>query len=228
MFIKWLADNSLILLLSLGTVFTFVWLLVLKDRLRVKWYAALVLSVLHTVFGVLSVKLFAIIEGFGDPDAVGNMSLFGGIFFMPLVYFLGSRITKRSTSQVFDIFTPCMIFTVMCARVNCIVSGCCLGLYIPGTEHIRWPTRELEIILYAVLLLILCPKIYKGKSSGEIYPLYMACYGAFRFVIEFFRVSGQTAGIFHLSHIWAALSFILGLSIYFEIKNKNKNKKVRR
>ena len=184
-----------------------------------KWYAVLILSVLHTAIGVCSVKVFAFLES-GD---IGNMSLFGGVFFMPAAYWLGAKLTKRPYWKVCDVLTPCMLFTLMCARINCIVSGCCSGLVIPGT-HVHFPTRELEILYYIVMLILLIPRVKKSKNPGSIYPLYMASYGAFRFLDEFFRTS-STGMLFHLSHVWAAIAFAAGLSIYIEIKSRNQKRK---
>ncbi|WP_446806998.1 prolipoprotein diacylglyceryl transferase family protein [Hominenteromicrobium mulieris] len=184
-----------------------------------KWYAVLILSVLHTAIGVCSVKVFAFLES-GD---IGNMSLFGGVFFMPAAYWLGAKLTKRPYCKVCDVFTPCMLFTLMCARVNCIVAGCCSGLVIPET-HFHFPTRELEILYYVVMLILLVPRVKKSKNPGGIYPLYMASYGAFRFIDEFFRTS-STGMLFHLSHVWAAIAFAAGLSIYIEINARNHQRK---
>lgn len=228
MVIEWLGDNKLSVLLAIGAVFTFVWQMVLRKRLQVKWYAALLIAVLHTLLGVLSVKVFAFLETGFDPDSLGNMSLFGGIFFMPLAYWAGAKLTKRNTVQVFDIFTICMIFTVMCARINCIFAGCCFGTLIPGLGNIRWPTREAEVVFYVVLLIVLGRKVLAGKSHGEIYPIYMISYGTLRFVLEFLRYKAGSTFIFHLSHLWALVTFALGLSIYYEIQSPKKAKKFRR
>lgn len=215
----WLKEHSLIVLLLLGTIFNVFWLYRMRRQLQMKWYAVIAFSVLHTVCGVLSVKAFAFLET-GD---AGNMSLFGGVFFMPVLYFISAKVSKRNIKAVFDIFTICMIFTVMCARINCIVSGCCAGLVIPGT-HVHFPTRELEILYYIVMLILLVPRVKKSKNPGSIYPLYMASYGAFRFLDEFFRTS-STGMLFHLSHVWAAIAFAAGLSIYIEINARNHQRK---
>lgn len=218
--------NRLTLLLSVGTIFTYAWQIVCRKQIRIKWYAALLVALLHTIIGVLSVKVFAFLESGFNPDSIGNMSLFGGIFFMPLAYWIGAKVTKRNVGQVFDVFTICMIFTVMCARINCIFAGCCFGILIPGAAGIRWPTRELEILFYVILLFILGRKIITGKHNGEIYPIYMAAYGAFRFIVEFFRVSDSSLGIVHLSHVWAIVSFGIGISIYCELQSrKNKGRR---
>lgn len=217
----------LLLLLLLGTAFTFGWTMRNRDRLRYQWYAALPLALLHTLVGVACVMLFAKLENIGRPVSPGAMSLFGAIFFLPLFYFLLAKLTKRKTADVFDVFAVSMGFTLLCARVNCIFSGCCLGACITGADGPRWPTREIEIAFYAVFLTILIVRILKQKNHGEIYPLYMVSYGAFRFVIEFFREPGAGApliGVLHISHIWAILSVILGLSIYFEVQKRYSKK----
>lgn len=226
MVVEWLDANKLIVLLTIGTLFAFGWLLALRERLHMKWYVAIPIAILHTLIGVLSVKIFAFMETGFALDSLGNMSLFGGVFLMPLVYWAGAKLTKRNLGLVCDLLTPCMIFTVMCARVNCILSGCCFGLPIPGMNGLRWPTREAELVFYLVLLVLLVRKVWRGRTHGEVYPLYMASYGAFRFVVEFFRYQKYSLGIFHLSHLWAAVSFAIGLSIYVELQAKGK--KVRR
>ena len=217
----------LILLLSAGAVFTAVWLVLLRKRLDMPWYAAIPLAILSTVYGVLTAKVFAFLESGFNTDSFGNMRLFGVVFFMPLAYWLGAKLSKRSYREVFDVFTPCMIFTVMCARINCIVSGCCIGLPIPGMNGVRFPTREAEILFYIILLICLCPRVLKGKYRGQAYPIYMISYGAFRFVVEFFR-SADTSSVFHSAHIWALIALIIGISIYAEIKSETATRKRRR
>ena len=216
MIIRFLQENSLYVLLALAAVCTCVWLLLLRRRLRMAWPVAILLSLLHVAYGVACVKVFAIMEG----GSAGAMSLFGAVFFMPLAYWLGAQVTKRDTAEVFDIFAPCMIFTLFCARINCLVSGCCLGRIIPGLEPWRWPTREAELVFYVVFLALVAPRVFREKTYGQVYPLYMFLYGVVRCVLECFRVSA-TNGIFHLSHVWAVLALIVGFVLYSEIKRRH-------
>ena len=81
----------------------------------------------------------------------------------------------------------------------------------------RFPTREAEIVFYLILLAVLCPRIWKERLQGRAYPVYMMCYGAFRFIIEFFR-EADSAGLFHRAHLWAMITLLLGASIYAEMK----------
>lgn len=218
--LTWLSDHALILLLSCGTLFNVYWLHRCRERLHLRWLSVLLLSVLHTVLGVLSVKVFALFET-GD---FSNMSLFGGVFFMPLFYWGVAKLAKQKAADVFDVFTICLVFTLMCARLNCIISGCCLGAHIPieGLTHLRFPTRELELLFYVILLSRLWRKVLSGSARGMIYPIYMISYGIFRFVTETLRVSNRTDSILHISHLWALLSLGIGISIYGELRKKEK------
>lgn len=217
---------SLWLLLMIGTGFSFYWLMRHRKDLQLPWWVALLLSVLHTLIGVLSVKVFAVLETL-DLSKAGNMSIFGGVFFMPLMYVLGAKLFRRKVATVCDVFTPCMVFTLMCARVNCILSGCCLGAFIPGTDGLRFPTRELEIVFYIAVLIYLWYRERKPTQAGMLYPLYMAAYGVFRFVVEFFRVS-DSDWVLHISHIWAVLAFLIGASMCMEIQTRAERKKNKR
>lgn len=216
----WLTDCALFILLGCGTLFNVYWLYRCRERLHLRWLSVLLLSVLHTVLGVLSVKVFALFE----TGNFSNMSLFGGVFFMPLFYWGVAKLAKQKAADVFDVFTICLVFTLMCARLNCIISGCCLGAHIPieGLTHLRFPTRELELIFYVILLSRLWRKVLSGSARGMIYPIYMISYGIFRFVTETLRVSSRTDSILHISHLWALLSLGIGMSIYGELQKKEK------
>ena len=218
--LTWLSDHALILLLGCGTLFNVYWLHRCRERLHLRWLSVLLLSVLHTVLGVLSVKVFALFE----TGNFSNMSLFGGVFFMPLFYWGVAKLAKQKAADVFDVFTICLVFTLMCARLNCIISGCCLGAHIPieGLTHLRFPTRELELLFYVLLLSQLWRKVLNRSARGMIYPIYMISYGIFRFVTETLRFSDRTDSILHISHLWALLSLGIGISIYGELQKKEK------
>ena len=209
--------HVLLLVLVLAGLATFLWLLKFRGRLRMTWWAALLLSVVHVFFGVLCVRVFARMEG----ASVGSMSIFGAVFFMPVGYYVGSRLFKRPVAEVFDIFAIPMIFTLLCSRFNCLASGCCYGLNI-GSTSLRWPTREAEILFYIIFLLIMAPKVWKGISRGRVYPVYMIAYGIFRGIVEFFRYSSTTTNLFHLSHVWALVSLVTGVCILLAMKKRDR------
>lgn len=214
--IQWAGENRLLLILVLATMFGYFWLMQFSQKLQIKGIWPLALSAVHTMIGVLCVKAFAFLES----GEAGGMSLFGAVFFLPVVYYAAAKLTQRNVKEVFDIFSICTIFTLLCARINCLMGGCCLGKVIPGLNGFRWPTREIEIGFYIVLLVWLGKKVGKKKFSGQIYPLYMISYGIFRFVEEWFRESDHVYGLFHLSHLWAVISIAVGTAIYYRLAKK--------
>ena len=218
--IAWIQLHPLIILLIIGTAFTLFWLLKHKEFLKLKWYTAIPVAIAHTVWGVLCVKAFAVAETGFNAESVGNMSLFGGVFFMPVFYYLMSKIFRVKAKTVFDTCTICMIFTVMCARINCIFSGCCYGNHLFGVPF-RWPTREAEIIFYIILMIWIVRKLKASNTNGMIYPVCMMDYGIFRFICEFFRYS-DNGMLLHRAHMWAILSFLIGFSVYVQIESKYK------
>ncbi len=217
--LNFLIEHSLKVVLVIAGVFTFDWLFHMRKRLDAKWYAVLILSVLHIAIGVASVKAFAIVEAGFDLKKAGNMSLFGSIAFLPIFYFVGAKLFKRSASDVFDCFTIPLAATLMCARVNCLVKGCCLGCMIPGSE-MRWPTREIELVFYTVFIAATIAPVFKGKTRGCAFPIFMISYGAFRFIVEFLREGTAIWWVFHISHIWAMLSVIIGVVVLILLKKK--------
>lgn len=216
-------SGYLILLLGIGTAFNGCWLFKLQKRVQLKGWQILAFSVLHTVWGVFSVKVFAIAESGFNWKMAGNMSLFGGVFFMPIFYFAGAKLLRAKPAEIFDAGTVCMLFTLMCARINCILSGCCQGAWI-GNTGCRWPTREAELVYDLVAIIVLGRWVLKREKRGEIYTMYMISYGIFRFVSEGFRASEGNSWM-HLAHIWALLSMCIGASLYWEMEKKGGKKK---
>ena len=210
----------LILLLILAIAGTFLWLLRFRERLKISWWAALLMAIGHVLFGVVCVHVFARFEG----ASIGAMSIFGAVFFLPIALYLDSKILRCPASETFDILVIPMIFTLFLTRINCLISGCCFGIPI-GSTNLHWPTREAEMLYYIVFILFVAPKVLKEETHGEIYPLYMGSYGIARGIIEFVRYSPGAQTIFHLSHIWAFLSITLGFSIYFEVSARYQKKK---
>ena len=155
------------------------------------------------------------------------MSLYGGLFFLPAVYIVGALTTKRDVRDVVDVFSVCTLITVLFARLNCFIAGCCLGNYIQGTQS-RWPTREFEVVLYLVLLYVFVYRIRKNKAHGELYPIYMIVYSVSRFITEFLRESDQL-NLFHRAHYWSIICFVIGICalLFVNKTQKNKTKRIR-
>lgn len=219
MFFPWIEEHILLTCLIFATAAGCGWLWIFRHRLQMPSSLIPVMSALNTAAGVVCVKLFAGLETWGNPLESGQ-SLFGSIFLLPIMYFIGARLFRRPFCDVFDVFVMCTITTLIFARIACIVSGCCQGQFLPGSESLRWPTRELEIIFHIGLLIFFYIKNRKGTQLGELWPLYMIAYGSFRFCEEWLRAGEVVFGPFHYGHIWAVLSVIIGSAVYLELREQ--------
>lgn len=220
--INWIQSNILYILLAIGVVFSIVWVLNFQKELRIKWYAAIIVCILIAAVGVVSAKLFALIEGWIAGEEPGSMSIYGAIFLTPLACVLGTLIFHRPIKTTLDILTVPIIILAGLARVNCFFHDCCLGLEIPGT-NMRYPTRELELVFDVVLIIILIRITAKKRFKGTNYPIYLLSYGIFRFIIQWFREPGFMVGPLGLSHIWSIVSILIGLC-FITILNRTETK----
>ena len=216
----------LMILLSVATIINFLWLFFNRKTLKMNILILIAFSLLHTIIGVLFVILFAYVETGFNPESLGNMSLYGGVFFMPIVYLLYALIMKITIKQAFDVFTISLISTLFFARINCLIAGCCEGVLI-GESGFRVPTREIELFYYLLFIIIFFDKIIKNKMNGFTYPIYMVSYGILRFVLEFLRESDSSSA-FHVGHIWSLISIVIGgliiCILYFYRGKANENK----
>lgn len=210
---SFLTDIFLYITLTLTALLSAMVIIRYRDDIKVTPLTAVLLAILHTVAGVICVKLFAGMESLSNPYNAG-MSLFGALFFLPVLYIAMARVSKRDIKVIFDDFGICVMIALMCVRTNCIVSGCCLGRIINGSS-MRWPTRQIEIVFWALMLIGALWKKEHRYINGSIYPIMLMLYGIFRFLIEFFREGNAVIGPFHLAHIWALISFFCGSITYF-------------
>lgn len=229
--LEYLKNNYiLIILLSIATVLCFLWLFLFnKEKLEAKTWEIVLISFLHTIIGVCFVKFFAIMESGFKANQSGAMSLYGGIFFMPILYFIYAKVKKLPVGLVFDIFVVCLVETLLIARINCLFMGCCLGKFVDSSYTTRFPTREIELGANALFLGFAIFAILKDKFADKLYPAYLVYYGVFRFIIEFFRDSKATDSPFHIAHVWSIIAFLTGLTILFVqfVLNKKEEMKKR-
>lgn len=218
----WFMENKLLILLGIATLLGFLWLIRFRAMLNIGYLTAFGINALHTIVGVVCVKVFAFLEG-----APGAMSIFGATFFLPIFYYFASKLTERKMADICDVFAVCAIITLACARFNCWLSGCCGGTLIPGLNGLRWPTQWIEIVFYLVLIIVFWRMVGREEYSGMIYPMYMLSYGCIRFLLEFVRQKDSTSMV-HLSHAWAIVSILIGAAILGELRNRRLRKSERR
>lgn len=204
----------------------FLWLHCCREMLPVKNKAVIFIALLQNIVGTLAAKAWAILEVGGNLDKAASLRLFGAVFFVPILYYGISKQAKIKLRDAMDMGAVALAIGLFFARFGCLITGCCIGTFIPGTENIRWPLREAELVFYILFILGYSGKVLRRETYGQVYPAFMLLYGGFRFVMEWARVEYTTRfGVFHLAHIWALLSFAIGASIYFELQEKRRSVK---
>ena len=162
----------------------------------------------------------AIVEAGFDVSRAANLRIYGATFVIPFLYYMASKAFHRRPAEFFDTCTVILMFDLFLGRLNCMLSGCCVGRVLTGSLH--WPIREFELLYYIAMIIVFGIKVYKGKSSGEIYPIYMISYSILRLVIEPFRVEYDSLGPIHFATVWSLLSLCIGAGIYFELRKREK------
>ena len=223
--VVWIQQHILFMF-AIGIVAcNFAWLMVCRKKLNIKWYAALIIAILHDVIGYTAMRLWAIIEVGGDLGKAANMRLFGAVFVLPLLYCAWAKLFRHETALVMDASAICLSVGLLLGRINCLLGGCCIGTLIPGRMGWRWPIREVEIIYYVAFIAWYSHRIICDKTHGQVYPVFMISYGGLRFILEWFRVEYSGVGGLHLGTIWSVLSIIIGLSIFFAQQEKQTKKR---
>lgn len=201
-----------------------------RERLMLKNPFQAVLSCITVcAICVASAMLFATMEGLisGEGLSFGAISTYGVYFFCPLFLILLAWVFKRDARYWLDVYALCAMPTLFLLRCNCLLTGCCGGRVIPGTD-LHWPTREAEMVFYVVMLLVLLRREKRGAAPGTGFPLLMAAYGTFRFIEEWFR-AGDGMYLIHLAHAWSLAAIVIGFGFYYELKNReNKTRSVHR
>lgn len=224
--VKIITGRPLITCLVMGVVLMSVWWLKFQKKLNMKWYWAPILSVLVLAVGLVGAKLLALLEVGFDVESAASMRVYGAIFLLPVFTGLVAAATKRNIIIAYDASTVAALIGGVVVRVNCIIAGCCNGLPITLDGMLAWPLVEMEILLDVTLIAFFWNRIYKEKTKGMAYPVFVIIYGIFRFVIEWARdeYTGQI-WIFHMAHIWSLMAIFGGAITVYLIKKHQKEKR---
>lgn len=204
---------------SIAVTLIWYWLLKCDGILKKDWRITLSISVFHEVACALCAIAMSFVEaGFVIENAT-TYRLYGLMFFLPVFYLLLSIILKVKQSVIFDIFAVAIIIRLIIGRFDCILSGCCEGVLIPFLNGPRWPIREIEIGYYIAFICYFAKRIIKGKTYGQVYPIYLLSYGMLRFCMEWLREEyvGKV-GIFHSAHIWSLIAIVVGAVMYYKVQ----------
>ena len=155
----------------------------------------------------------------------------GAVFFVAFYFGIGALVFKgekknyhkEDFNTILRVAPICITIAHAFGRLGCLMAGCCHGAYL-GTEYVvggiwmkcdsnGWgfyvPTQLYESLFLFVLFAVL--SIMYFKRSNITHVVYLAGYGIWRFVIEFFRTDARGFTFLGLAPSqWQSFVFIAG------------------
>lgn len=170
----------------------------------------------------------------------GGLVFQGGVLGALIVGIWWVRRHKLPLWKYMDMFAPAIALGHFFGRIGCVMSGCCYGRVAP---HESWytlifpadpssfappglplyPTQLIEgggeLLIFIGLFLFR----KKKKFDGQLMSIYLISYAILRFVVEFFRDSGNRSMIFGWFSAAQLVSLILtGFAVWMWIRNSKK------
>jgi phosphatidylglycerol:prolipoprotein diacylglycerol transferase len=127
----------------------------------------------------------------------GGMSFHGGLIGVIIAMMLYARKIGKSLGEVTDFIAPVVPIGLGAGRIGNFINGelwgrvtdVSWGMVFPHAGNLpRHPSQLYEFLLEGVILfIILWTFSQKERPRWAVSGLFLLCYGAFRFMIEFFR-----------------------------------------
>ena len=177
--------------------------------LTIPTWKALVFAALLLPVGLFSGRLMRLVEA----GSWTGVSFYGAVLFAPVFMSGIAYLMKEKPSQLLDICAPIGSLAVAIWKVRCMIEGCCVGRIMNRDEFgsfTRFPSRQVELIVGLIIMVITLLIIRSGKQKGYVYAWFLLLYGGTRFFLDLLRdtepfVFGMSAGCF-----WSIISVIIG------------------
>ena len=186
-----------------------------KNFPQVQFYKYPIISVLLTIAGVIGAMLMFYIE----TGKFGGTSLFGSIFFIPILL-LPLLFLRIPFSTLMDLCAPAECLMLVLMKLDCLLSGCCFGKYLPSLE-IQFPSQAIEMLTFFVVMLLLLQLERNANNRGRIYGYYLVIYGIARFILNWFRYGVKPfVWILPAGNFWSLVAIALGVT-WLAVMNKH-------
>ena len=224
-----ISEHSLLILLSISGVLSFFYFFLCRKKLKLSVPVLTVITAIMMIWGFAAARwVFPFIEAFGNIHKMANLRMYGIFYFDCIGIWILTKVLKTNDQLLFDISAIGVVTAAVLGRLDCFFKGCCYGVSFFDTRF-RWPIREIELVANLLFLAFYIPKVYGGKTHGQVYPIALIYYGIVRFILECFRVEGTLIGNkgFHLAHVWSIVSILMGLIWVLFLYEKQKKVQTR-
>jgi prolipoprotein diacylglyceryl transferase len=145
----------------------------------------------------------------------GGMTFYGGLLLGFLFGSLLARMRNISVVALADYGVPGLVLGHGIGRIGCFLNGCCYGRTTASAIGVTMAgAHRLPVQLYEAAFNIgLCAflnyfYVSRRKFDGQVLALYLLLYGAWRFVIEFFRADPRVFAAGLSSAQWTSFALI--------------------
>ena len=179
------------------------------------------LCILLTITGVLGTMIMFYIE----TGEIGGTSFYGAVLFIPILM-IPAVLLRIPYNMVMDLCAPSICIMLAVMKIDCLMSGCCIGKYLPSLGF-QFPSQIVEMIVALIILFILLRLEGKGTEKNKLYPYFMILYGSTRFVLNWFRY-GLVPYVWILpnSNVWSLVAIFIG-GVWLILLSKSSAKKHR-
>lgn len=197
--------------LAIGTLAMGIPILTLSRRDAIPEWKAALATFLLTLTGTAGTYLMYWVEN----GRIGGLSFFGAVFLVPVVFLLAAPALRLTYELITDLCAvgECIMLALM--KVHCILGGCCIGralFTLADGTHIRFPSREVEMVVALCLFVLLFRWGLRGKNRGRLYPWFLVLYGSTRFVLNIFREAWVTRTmLLPFGNIWSLVATAIGM-----------------
>jgi phosphatidylglycerol---prolipoprotein diacylglyceryl transferase len=168
--------------------------------------------VLYTVIaGIIGARITYVAANwsyyFANPGEIfklweGGLVFYGGFVSGAAVFLIYANIKARGRVwTVADVFAPALALSHFFGRLGCFFAGCCYGSASALPWSVKFakpdclaplnvslhPTQLYEALGNLLIFIVLDRYNKLNHRQGQAFILYLASYGALRFIIEFFR-----------------------------------------
>lgn len=159
---------------------------------------------------------------------IGGVAVFVGVYWLWRLYHYRKQLEPAGyITDLLPVAACCITVAHGFGRLGCFFAGCCygketdswLGVKFPQLPHKVYPTQLYEAI-FLFLLFGICSYLTLSKKQKYVMPLYLVCYGVFRFAIEFLRGDqrGQFVTGLSPSQFWSVCIVLFGVGLFFVLR----------
>ena len=228
--------------LCVGIIGAIVVFRLFSDRIKMNWRVqnfCILVAFVSIVIGYLSAVFFQAlydIESRGGfiIDSNTGATFYGGLIggagcFIALYFGIGSfwfkdKVHIDSFFSLADIAAASIAIAHGFGRIGCLMAGCCHGkivdawysVYMPAINAKAVPLQLYEALFLFALFGFFTFRVFTRRSCNL--PLYMAIYGVWRFVIEYFRTDDRGSTVVDFlspSQFIAVLMIIGSVALFF-------------